>query len=69
MLSPDRSRFNVTSPPATNAAPAEPQQAISAQHAIAVQRAVAVRKFVAQVGGLENARRALELLALLSKAA
>jgi hypothetical protein len=30
---------------------------------------VAVRQFVARVGGLENARRSLEMLALLSRTA
>ncbi len=66
MLGPDRPRFNVTP---SNAAPAEGQQALSVQQATAAQRATAVRKFVAQVGGLENARRALEMLALLNKVA
>jgi hypothetical protein len=31
--------------------------------------AVALRQFVARVGGIENARRALEMLALLKRAA
>jgi len=68
MLGPDRPRFNVT-PPVSKAPPLEAHETTSAHHALAIQKAAAVRKFVAAVGGLENARRALEMLAILNKAA
>jgi hypothetical protein len=61
MLGPDRPRF-VGKPPSVPAAPAACPAGLSpAQWA-------AVRRFVAQAGGLENARSALELLAILSAA-
>jgi hypothetical protein len=65
MLGPDRPRF-VSKPspasqlpddgPAASGGPPSPQQL------------AAVRQFIAQVGGVENARAALELLAILSAA-
>lgn len=58
MLGPDRPEFVRPSPAPTAGAclPISQQQ-------------LAVRQFVARVGGIENARRALELLAILSRAA
>jgi hypothetical protein len=55
MLGPDRPRFSAPA----SAAPAE----------LTPEQSLLVRQFNAQVGGLENARRALELLALFSRPA
>jgi hypothetical protein len=59
MLGPDRPNF--AAPPA--AAPAS-KPVLSEE-----QQRLLVRQFVARVGGMENAQRALELLALLKRAA
>jgi hypothetical protein len=61
MLGPDRPVFGPR-PAATSGSKLvqpDPQQ----------QQLMLVRQFVARVGGLENARRALELLAILKRAA
>jgi hypothetical protein len=57
MLSPDRPRFNR---PSTT-----PQKTVGS---LSPAQLLAVRQFVARVGGLENARRSLEMLALLGRA-
>jgi hypothetical protein len=62
MLGPDRPRF-VGNPASVPPVPADSAGALSpAQWA-------AVRRFVAQVGGLENAHSAMELLAILASVA
>ena len=58
MLGPDRPSFLRTAP-----TPKNPPGAYSTNPQLAL------RQFVARVGGVENARRALEMLALLSRAA
>jgi cell division septation protein DedD len=59
MLGPDQPRFICQPTPASPSPDGGP---------LSPQQAAAVRKFVAQVGGLENARNALELLTILSAA-
>jgi hypothetical protein len=58
MLGPDRPSFVLY--PAPKKAPSAGQ---------AVDPKIAARQFVARVGGLENARKALAMLAILSRAA
>ena len=58
MLGPDRPLFN--RPPAAPNSKTLPA---------GTEQVIAVRQFVAQVGGIENARRALEMLKLLKRAA
>ncbi|HTM55383.1 MAG TPA: hypothetical protein VL175_15235 [Pirellulales bacterium] len=58
MIGPDRPLF------VRQALPAKP----AAAH-YSADPAVALRQFVARVGGIENARRALAMLALLKRAA
>jgi hypothetical protein len=58
MIGPDRPLF------VRQATPAKPGSVY-----YATDPAEAVRQFVARVGGIENARRALEMLALLKRAA
>lgn len=58
MLGPDRPHFNR---PSTT-----PKTDVGSLSAEQLQ---ALRQFVARVGGLENARRSLEMLALLNRAA
>jgi hypothetical protein len=64
MLKPDRPWYGVkqAAAPSTTGS-AEPPKIPPGPKQLA-----AMRKFVAQVGGIENARSALELLALLSSA-
>ncbi len=64
MRKPDRPRFgNKPAPAPLSTGPAE-----SSGIPPGPQQLAAVRLFVAQVGGIENARGALELLAILSTA-
>ncbi len=56
MLGSDRPCFKIPSAPAK-----------SSTASITPAQLVAVRQFVARVGGLDNARRSLEMLALLSR--
>ena len=64
MRKPDRPRFNDK----LGAAPLSTVSAESSGLPPGPQQLAAVRQFVAQVGGIENARGALELLAILSAA-
>jgi hypothetical protein len=59
MLGPDRPVFShrPSAAPNANSAPLTPEQLL------------ALRQFIARVGGLENARRALEMLIVLSRSA
>lgn len=65
MLGPDRPRF-VSDPTASS--PSIPSGAAASEGPLGSKQLAAVRKFIAQVGGIENARNALELLAILSGA-
>jgi hypothetical protein len=62
MLGPDRPRFGGKYPGAIPTAGSKSAEGLTAQ------QWAAVRAFVARVGGIENARSALELLAILSAA-
>jgi hypothetical protein len=64
MRKPDRPRFD--NKPAL--AWPSPKSAETSEIPPGPQQLAAVRQFVAQVGGIENARRVLELLAILSAA-
>ena len=64
MRKPDRPRFGNKPAPA----PSSTGSAESSEIPPGPQQLAAVRQFVAQVGGIENARDALELLAILSAA-
>jgi hypothetical protein len=61
MLGPDRPRF-------ASPAPSPAATAAGGAEGLSPAQWAAVRRFVAQVGGVENARSALDLLAILSAA-
>lgn len=62
MLNPDRPRFADGAAPK----PTSKQHAVSPSPLTESERAALVRRFVTQVGGMENARGALDLLAILT---
>ena len=64
MRKPDRPRFGNKPAPA----PSSTGSTESSEIPPGPQQLAAVRQFVARVGGIENARGALELLAILSTA-